>query len=506
MTEQQLVKEVVIVGGGTAGWISAALLVKMLGKSLKITLVESEEIGIVGVGEATIPPVIHFNEGLGLDEAAFLKETFGSIKLGIQFENWGQQGDSYMHAFGNFGKDYPFCTFHHFWLKAKQLDLSENFWDYSFNYQAALQNRFTKLDSIPNVNLQGLVYAYHFDAALYAQFLRRWCEKLGVVRIEGKIAHVHTRPEDGFISAVQLQSGEQIKGDLFIDCSGMHALLIEKTLNTGYEDWSHWLPCDRAWAVPTESVKPIVPYTRSIAHQAGWQWRIPLQHRTGNGLVFSSKYWSEEDARAHLLANLDAPALAEPRLIKFRTGRRLKQWHRNVVSIGLSSGFLEPLESTSIHLIQSGIIRLVKNFPHLGIKAAEVAEYNRQSQLEFEHIRDFIILHYKLTQRTDSKFWRDCQQMEIPERLARKMELFQATGKVYREQDELFSPIAWIQVMLGQGMVPQDYHPIVDALPAEQLSELLSYLKTIYSATATKLPQHDEFLKQFCQSEAMNTA
>ncbi|MCC5826860.1 tryptophan halogenase family protein [Alkalimonas sp.] len=498
MNEQQAVKEVVIVGGGTAGWISAALLVKMLGKSIKITLIESEEIGIVGVGEATIPPVIHFNEGLGINEAEFLKETHGSIKLGIQFENWGQQGDSYMHAFGNFGKDYPFCTFHHFWLKAKEQGLSDNIWDYSFNYQAAKLNHFTKLDTIPNVNLQGLVYAYHFDASLYASFLRRLCEKMGVKRIEGRIAQVETDPQTGNISMLKLQNDREITGDLFIDCSGMHALLIEKTLNTGYEDWSHWLPCDRAWAVPTERVDPITPYTRSIAHQAGWQWRIPLQHRTGNGLVFSSKYWSEEDAKAHLLANLDAPTLAEPRLIKFRTGRRLKQWNRNVVSIGLSSGFLEPLESTSIHLIQSGIIRLVKNFPHQGIKPEEVAEFNRQSQIEFEHIRDFIILHYKLTQRTDSKFWRDCQQMDIPERLAKKMDLFKATGKVYREQDELFSPIAWIQVMLGQGLSPEDFHPIVNALTPEQLQELLSYLKTIFVETAKKLPEHNEFLENFC--------
>lgn len=497
MTEQQKINKVVIVGGGTAGWISAALLVKMLGKSIQITLVESEEIGIVGVGEATIPPVIHFNEGLGIDEASFLKATQGTIKLGIQFENWGQQHDSYMHAFGNFGKDYPFCTFHHFWLKARQQGLSQDFWDYSFNYQAARQNKFTKLDTIPQVNLQGLVYAYHFDAALYANYLRQLCEKMGVQRVEGKIQQVDTHPDSGFVTQVRLEDGQQIGGDLFIDCSGMHALLIEQTLNTGYEDWSHWLPCDRAWAVPTAKVEPLVPYTRSIAHQAGWQWRIPLQHRTGNGLVFSSKYWSEEAAREHLLANLDAPALAEPRLIKFRTGRRLKQWHRNVVSIGLSSGFLEPLESTSIHLIQSGIIRLVKNFPHLGIKEAEVAEYNRQSKIEFEHIRDFIILHYKLTQRTDSKFWRDCQQMAIPEDLSRKMALFKETGKVYREQDELFSPIAWVQVMLGQGMLPEDHHPIVNALSTEQLTELLQYLKTIYAGTAEKLPTHAEFLQAF---------
>lgn len=502
MSEQQAIKQVVIVGGGTAGWISAALLVKMLGKSLNILLVESEEIGIVGVGEATIPPVIHFNEGLGLDEATFLKETQGSIKLGIQFENWGQQGDSYMHAFGNFGKDYPFCTFHHFWLKAKQHGLTQDFWDYSFNYQAAKHNKFSKIDTIPQVNLPGLVYAYHFDASLYAKFLRKHCEAMGVKRIEGKITHVATSENNGYVSALTLADGQVISGDLFIDCSGMHGLLIEQTLNTGYEDWSHWLPCDRAWAVPTESVKPIVPYTRSIAHQAGWQWRIPLQHRTGNGLVFSSKYWSEEAAKAHLMASLDAPALAEPRLIKFRTGRRIKQWHRNVVSIGLSSGFLEPLESTSIHLIQSGIIRLVKNFPHQGIKLEEVAEFNRQSQLEFEHIRDFIILHYKLTQRTDSKFWRDCQQMDVPERLLQKIALFKATGKVYREQDELFSPIAWIQVMLGQGLQPEDYHPIVNALTDTQLRELLDYLKTIFSATATKLPLHQQFLQEFCKAES----
>ncbi|MEE2024336.1 MULTISPECIES: tryptophan halogenase family protein [Alkalimonas] len=491
------IRKVVIVGGGTAGWISAALLVKMLGKSVQICLVESEDIGIVGVGEATIPPIIHFNEGLGLDERAFLRETMGTIKLGIQFENWGQQGDSYMHAFGSFGKDFPFCSFHHFWLKAKAEGLSENFWDFSLNFQAAKANKFSKLERIAQANLPGLVYAYHFDAALYAKFLRRSSEAMGVCRIEGKIEQVHVCEQSGFVQSVQLANGQQIAGDLFIDCSGMHSLLIEKTLNTGYEDWSHWLPCDRALAVPTEAVKPIVPYTRSIAHKAGWQWRIPLQHRTGNGLVYASNYLSDDEAQARLLQKLDAPTLAEPRLIRFRTGRRLKQWHKNVVSIGLSSGFLEPLESTSIHLIQSGVIRLVNSFPHQGIKQVEVDEYNRQSQIEFEHIRDFIILHYKLTKRTDSKFWRDCRRMDIPERLARKMALFEASGKVYREQDELFTPIAWVQVMLGQGMLPADFHPMANALSPAQLQELMDSLSTIYQGSLQPLPLHDVFIQQF---------
>ena len=490
----QKIKNVVIVGGGTAGWLSASLLSKVLGQTINITLVESDKIGTIGVGEATIPPIVNFNAAVGLDEKEFLRATKATMKLGIQFENWGQQGYSYMHAFGGVGKNFPFCDFHNFWLKAKQHGDNTDFWQYSLNYQAAKHNKFSKINQIPGTNLPGITYAYHFDAGLYAKHLRQHCEKQGVRRIEGTIDHVNINDQTRNISNVQLDTGEKINGDLFIDCTGLAALLIEQTLNTGYEDWSHWLPCDRAIAVPSEATTPNVPYTRSIAHDSGWQWRIPLQHRTGNGLVYSSKHMSDEQAKKLLLENLDSAPLGEPRTIPFRTGRRRKQWHKNVVAIGLSSGFFEPLESTNIHLIQSAVTRLIKHFPHDGIKIEEINEFNRQSRVESEQMRDFIILHYKQTQRNDSDFWRACQSMEIPESLAKKMALFSESAKTFREQDELFTEIAWQQVMIGQGLIPKDYHPFVDSLSDEQLKDLLASLKTLIDKTVDKMPSHDAFI------------
>jgi len=494
------VDTVVVVGGGTAGWITAALLIKILGNAIKVKLVESEQIGIVGVGEATIPPIQTLNQALGLDENDFLKATYGTIKLGIQFENWKQRGDAYMHAFGHIGKDFPFCTFHHFWNRGAKEGRGDSLWDYSLNYQVAKQNRFDKLEGIKEGNLQGIAYAYHFDASLYAAYLRKFSEGLGVERSEGIIVDTDLNAETGFIDAVVLEDGTRIEGQLFVDCSGFRGLLIEQVLNTGYVDWTHWLPCDRAVAVPCESVSPIVPYTRSIAHDAGWQWRIPLQHRIGNGLVYSSKFMSEDEAAELLLGNLDGKPLAEPRHLRFRTGRRTQQWNRNCVSIGLSSGFLEPLESTSIHLIQSAAIRLIKCFPHAGIKQSEVDEYNRQSIMDWEYIRDLIILHYHLNERNDTQFWRECQRMEIPESLSRRMKLFSDTGKVFREQDELFTELGWQQVMIGQGMIPDDYHPIVDALDEDQLFEFLDNVKRIISTAASSLPSHEAYLEKHCRA------
>lgn len=492
------VKNVLIVGGGTAGWITASLLVKMLGRSINITLVESDEIGTVGVGEATIPPIIHFNNALGLDEKTFIRETMGTIKLGIQFENWSKIGASYMHAFGGIGKNFPFCDFNHFWLKAKQAGLDYDYWDFSLNYQAAKANKFQHLEHIPQVNLPGLAYAFHFDAGLYAQYLRKYSEQLGVTRREGKIEDVQQDPASGFVESVTLSSGEKIAADLFVDCSGLRGLLIEQTLNTGYEDWSHWLPADSAIAVPCQGVQPITPYTKSIAHEAGWQWRIPLQHRIGNGIVYSSKYMSDAQAEQTLLNNLDGEPLAEPKKIKFKTGRRRQQWNKNVVSIGLASGFLEPLESTSINLIQTAAIRLVKLFPHNGIDKTLISEFNAQSKVEFERIRDFIILHYKLTQRNDSKFWRDCQQMAIPDTLQKKIDLFTQRGQVFREDEELFTEIAWQQVFIGQELYPQDYHPLVNALGKEQLNELMDNLQHIIRVNVDKLASHEQYLAS-CQ-------
>ena len=504
---QHKIQNVIIVGGGTAGWMTASLLAKTLGKTLNITLVESDKIGIVGVGEATIPPIVNFNSAIGVDERAFLKATQGTIKLGIEFNNWNQEGDSYMHAFGNIGKKFPFCDFNHFWLRAQQIEMAKNtdkalqsgehsksFWDYSLNYQAAKQNKFAAINNIPNTNLPGLAYAYHFDAGLYAKFLSKHAQGMGVKRIEGTIIQVKKNKDSGFVESLFLEDGTSITGDLFIDCSGLAALLIEKTLSTGFDDYSHWLPCDRAMAVPCEKTDNIEPYTRSTAHKVGWQWRIPLQHRTGNGLVYSSKHMSDEDAKILLLNNLDGKPLAEPRVIPFRTGRRRKQWHKNVIAIGLSSGFFEPLESTNIHLIQTAAIRLMKFFPHHGVQQEEVDEFNRQSKVEAEGIRDFIILHYKLNSRGDSDFWRTCQRMDVPESLTNKIELFKKTGKVFCNPNDLFTEIAWQQVMIGQGIIPEDYHPLADTLSKEQLTDLMASLTTLINRTVDKLPSHDDFL------------
>ena len=489
------IQKVIIAGGGTAGWITAALMAKTLGKTVEITLVESDEIGTVGVGEATIPPIIHLNNAIGLDEKTFIKETKATIKLGIEFDNWGKLGDSYMHAFGGIGKNFPFCDFHHFWLKAKQGGNTSSYWDFSLNFQAAKKNKFEKLVKIEGTNLPGIEYAYHFDAGLYAKLLSKLSQNMGVTRIEGIIDQVNLKNENGYVESVTLESGQKINGDLFIDCTGLKAFLIEGALNTGFVDYSHWLPCDRAVAVPSESVEPLTPYTRSTAHESGWQWRIPLQHRIGNGLVYSSKYMTDEQAKDKLLSQLDGKPLADPKVIPFKTGVRRKQWNKNVIAIGLSSGFFEPLESTNIHLIQTAVIRLLKFFPHSGIKPTEVIEFNRQSKVESSRMRDFIILHYKLNQREDSDFWRACQRMEVPDTLINKMALFKESGKVFREQDELFTEIAWQQVMIGQNLIPQDYHPIANSLEQQQILDLMGNLKVLIDRTVDNLPSHQLFLK-----------
>ncbi|AQQ01172.1 tryptophan halogenase [Pseudoalteromonas aliena] len=488
------IKYVVIAGGGTAGWITAALLNKVLGKVINITLIESSSIGILGVGEATIPPIIQLNNALGINEQEFINETNATIKLGIEFENWKTPTHRYMHAFGSIGKDFPFCDFYNFWLKGHITGCEDELWDFSLNYQAAKQHKFAPLNTIPNTQLPGLSYAYHFDATLYAEYLKKLAISRGVKHIDAKISDVTQCLTTGNVKTLILDDNKQINGDLFIDCTGLRALLIEKTLNTGFVDWSHYLPCDSAIAVQTKSNDELKPYTRSIAHSAGWQWQIPLQSRIGNGLVYCSRYLSDEDAKQLLLDNLPAEPITEPRFIKFKTGRRVKQWHKNVVAVGLSSGFLEPLESTSIHLIQSAVTRLIKLFPHHGISDALASEFNKQSVIEIEHIRDFIILHYKLTEREDSAFWRQCMQMDIPDSLNHKLNLFKQTGKVMREDDELFAEIAWQQVMIGQGLMPDDYSTIVDSLTNEQLSDLFISLKTLVNSTVEKLPTHKEFL------------
>lgn len=489
------IRRVVIVGGGTAGWMAAAALSKLLGKNLEISLVESDQIGTVGVGEATIPLLGAFHQLLEINEQDFMRATQATFKLGIQFENWGAVGDKYIHGFGIVGQDCWACSFHHFWAKSRQQGNKATLVDYSLHKHAAKADRFKR-------DLErGLAYAYHLDATRYAKFLRQFSEQHGVTRIEGKIVDVATHAESGAIESVTLESGQTVAGDLYIDCSGFRALLIEGALQTGYEDWTHWLPCDRAFAVQTKSVGPPIPYTRSIAREAGWQWRIPLQHRVGNGLVYSSRYLSDEDAKQTLLDNIAGETITEPRLIRFTTGRRLKQWNKNCVSLGLASGFLEPLESTSIHLVQSGIIRLMQLFPTSGIDQAEVDEYNSQSRLEFEYVRDFIILHYHVTERDDSPFWTYCRTMEVPETLAHRLELFRSNGRIFRENSlELFFDGSWSQVMTGQRLIPEGYHPIVDVMSAEELRNFLNNIASTHVKTVADYPGHQAFIDGYCKA------
>lgn len=489
------IKNIVIVGGGTAGWISAALLKKILGNVIDVTLVESDAIGTVGVGEATIPPIQHLNAVLGLDEAEFIRETKATIKLAIKFENWHTQGEDYFHTFGAPGQTLPFCYFHHLWKRAKDLGMKNSLWDFDLNYHSAVAGKFAKISS--KDPMLDMPYAYHFDAGLYAKFLRKVSERMGVKRIEGLIEHADVDPHNGNVTTLTLKSGQTIDGDFFIDCSGFRGLLIQGKVGAGFEDWSHWLPCDRAIAVPSQRHENTAPYTRSIAHGAGWQWQIPLQHRNGNGLVFSSAHYTTEQATDILLQNIGTEPLAEPREIRFRTGRARKQWQRNVLAVGLASGFIEPLESTSIHLIQAAIVRFAKLFPHVGISDALRNEYNQQSQVEYEQIRDFIILHYHANARDDSQFWRDMRAMDIPDSLRHKMELFKQVGHIYREKDDLFAEASWLQVLMGQGITPEDIHPSANAMPDDQLMALMQKLLRGKTEPVKKMPSHDQFLSMF---------
>ncbi len=494
-------KKVLIVGGGTAGWMSASVLIHSLGRQYEIQLIESDEISTVGVGEATIPSIIRFNELIGIDENEFMRRTQATFKLGIQFRNWGAPGDAYIHGFGSMGRKTGLVDFHHYWLKAFQAGKVQRLDDYSINLLACEMNRFSRADpSNPNSPLANLRHAFHFDAGLYARYLRDYCEQRGVRRTEGKIVDVQRHPETGFVTALTMENGDVHAADLFIDCSGFRGLLIEQTLRTGYDDWSHWLPCDRALAVPCASVKPLLPYTRATAHGAGWQWRIPLQHRIGNGHVFSSRFMSEDEATAILMRNLDGEPLADPRPIRFVTGKRKKFWNRNVVAIGLASGFIEPLESTSIHLIQQGIVRLVELFPSQGFLQADIDEYNRQSETEFEQVRDFIVLHYHATQRRDTPFWEHCRTMEVPETLRRKIELFRANGRFFRQNDELFNETSWAQVMLGQGIRPQGYHPLVDNTAEEPIYRMLDNVRSVMHKVVERMPTHEQYIADHCRA------
>lgn len=485
---------VVVAGGGTAGWMAAAALSNALGTAIDLTLVESDAIGTIGVGESTIPPLALFNRLIGIAEADFMRATQATFKLGINFENWKEPGHSYFHSFGATGKDHWTAGFQHFWLHGLGQGHTQSYDDYCLELKAAHAGRFAHLAN------DRMNYAYQLDSALYAAFLRRRAEADGAKRIEGRIGHVELDGESGDIAAIVLDGGRRIEGDLIIDCTGFRALLIEGALHAGFDDWTHWLPCDSAIAVQTASVRPPVPFTRAIAHDAGWQWRIPLQHRQGNGIVYCSRYLDENTALDRLLGSVEGEVLTKPNRIRYNTGVRRRQWHRNCVAVGLSGGFMEPLESTSIHLIQRAVLRLIRMLPGGPISPRDVAEFNDQQFLDMEQIRDFLILHYTVTDRRDSAFWRHCAALPRPDSLDQKIELFRETGRVFRKNEELFAENSWVQVMMGQGIVPQSYHPVAAKLRADELTGFLAMLREGVTKTVDSLPPHHEYIARYCQA------
>ncbi len=485
-------RRVVVAGGGTAGWMAAAALARTMGDAIELTLIESDAIGTIGVGESTIPPLVVYNRLLGISEAEFMRATQATFKLGINFEHWKTVGESYFHSFGTTGRDHWSAGFQHFWMHGQAKGHTASFDDYCIELQAA---RLSKFAHLPDNRIN---YAYQLDSSLYAAFLRKLAEADGARRIEGKIAEVHLHGESGDIASLLLESGERIEGDLFIDCTGFRALLMEGALGVGYDDWSHYLPCDSAIAVQTASVRPPLPYTRAIAHDAGWQWRIPLQHRQGNGIVYCSRYLDKDAALERLFSSVEGERLTQPNFIRFTTGARTKQWHRNCIAIGLAGGFMEPLESTSIHLIQRAILRLVRMFPMGEVSERDVAEFNDQQMTDMEQIRDFLILHYNATERRDSPFWRQCADMAIPESLTHKIELFRETGRVFRKNEELFVENSWVQVMMGQGIMPHAYHPVATKLSDAELDHLLSGLRDNVAKTVANLPDHHAYVAQYC--------
>ena len=485
-------RRIIIAGGGTAGWMAAAALGKTLGSLADVTLVESDAIGTIGVGESTIPPMRTFNNLLGIDEAEFMRATQATFKLGIEFDDWARLGDRYFHSFGTTGKDHWSAGFQHFWLNGRERGQGRPYDDYCLELRAAYAGKFVHLPG------DGLNYAYQLDSTRYAAFLRTLAEREGVVRREGKIASVEHGASDGRIAALTLESGERIEGDFFLDCTGFRALLIGDTLGSEFDDWTHWLPCDRAIAVQTESVEPPRPYTRAMAHDAGWQWRIPLQNRTGNGIVYCSKYLDDDAARERLLGRIEGTPTTEPRLLRFRAGVRPRQWVGNCLAVGLSGGFMEPLESTSIHLIQRAVLRLLRMLPMTDVSDRDIAEFNDQHLQDMLQIRDFIVLHYKATERDDSAFWRYCRDMAVPQTLTHKIELFRETGRVFRRNEELFQENSWVQVMLGQGIIPRSHHPIAAKLSDEELNHFLGGIEESISRTVGSMPPHHVYVAGYC--------
>jgi tryptophan halogenase len=493
-------RKILIVGGGTAGWMTAALFGKLFQGLYDIELVESEAIGTVGVGEATIPAIKKYNELIELNEVEFMQRSQATFKLGVQFVDWVRNGQSYVLGFGVIGQDWEWLRCHQYWLRANQRGRARDFADFSINTAAALANKF--MHARPQMSespIGQIAFAFHFDASLYAKYLRSLAQMHGVRRTEGRIVDVTSAP-NGDIASVTLESGQVVEADFFIDCSGFRGRLIEKTLKTGYEDWSHWLPCDRAMAVPCARTEPLVPYTRATAREPGWQWRIGLQHRTGNGLVYSSRHIDDDAAEKLLLANLDGEPLANPNRLRFTSGKRRKMWNRNCVALGLAAGFLEPLESTSIHLVQSAAIRLVRLFPDAATDQATVDEFNRQCDFEWERIRDFIVLHYWANQR-DGDFWEYCRNMELPATLQRKIDIWRSNGRIFREDDELFAEESWIQVFIGQGIMPQSYDPLVAIKSDPQIEKYLGNIAATIQRCVDVMPDHAEYVSKYCPAE-----
>ena len=497
------IKKIIIVGGGSSGWMAAATLAKAIPKEhVEIQLIESSEIGIIGVGEATLPQSTLFNKYLGLDEDDFMRRTKATFKLGIQFDNWGEKGDSYYHNFGDVGVNMNGLFFFQYWQRMNAIGKAAPIDDYILAGLACQNKKFMRPVDAGDSPLSQITYAFHFDAKLYANYLAELAIGKGVVRTEGKVVNVNLE-NDGLIKSVKLEDGSEHSADFFIDCSGFRSLLLGDALGVGYEDWSHWLPCDSAIAVPSATTEDPWPYTRSSAQKAGWQWRIPLQHRVGNGHVYSSQYMSEDEATSILLENIDGEALAEPRRIPFKTGRRKAFWEKNCIAIGLSSGFLEPLESTSLHFVQTSIARFLSLYPDRRLNSENIAEYNRQSIFDYECARDFIILHYHATRRTDTDFWNYCRTMDIPESLREKIDLYKNCGRVIRFNEELFAENSWFEVLHGQGIEPEAYTPLADMVPEEELIKRFESVQRVMKNSMGHMPSHQQFIDSNCKATAI---
>lgn len=500
MVEQ--IKQIQIVGGGTTGWMAAAALVHILqGTGVSVSLIESKEIGTVGVGEATIPPITMFNEMLGIDENEFVRETQATFKLGIEFKDWKRLGHSYIHPFGDFGIDFDVVPFYQYWVRQFLSGHGSDLFDYSLMVQACKKSKFMRpLKDRPQSALSGINYAYQFDAGLYGAYLRRYAEARGVKRVEGKVIEVLQNKETGFVESLKTDDGRILEADFFLDCSGFRGLLIEDALKTGYEDWSEWLPANRAVAVGCEKHGDPIPYTKATAREAGWQWRIPLQHRTGNGHVYCSDFISDERAADILLESLDGAPITDPKFLRFTTGRRRKFWNKNVLALGLAAGFMEPLESTSIHLVQTSLARLFTHFPDKSFNQVDIDAFNARTALEYERVRDFLVLHYTTTERTDTEFWKHCQTIRKPEHLVRKIQQFESAGRIYEAPLDLFSTASWLAVMYGQGIIPKSYNPVANKVSNEKLVEVIKQVQGAVDAAAEHMPTHQEFIDENCRS------